>query len=75
MAGFDFTYGCRGEGNMTRIKSDSDGRIDGIKVDKIEFEGEKISSYLIRHLILSGELERIPPYLGMFIKLRAEFFS
>ncbi|WP_215017564.1 FAD synthetase family protein [Bacillus sp. ISL-75] len=70
VAGFDFTYGCRGEGNMTRIKSDSDGRIDGIKVNKIEFEGEKISSTLIRNLIFSGELEKIPRYLGDYYQIK-----
>jgi riboflavin kinase / FMN adenylyltransferase len=64
VAGFDFTYGHRGEGNMDTLKSDSDGKIEGIKVDKIEWEGEKISSTLIRHLVLAGEMERIASYLG-----------
>jgi riboflavin kinase / FMN adenylyltransferase len=64
VAGFDFTYGHRGEGNMDTMKSDSDGKIEGIKVDKIEWEGEKISSSLIRNLVLAGEMERIPSYLG-----------
>jgi riboflavin kinase / FMN adenylyltransferase len=63
-AGFDFTYGYRGEGNMDTLKSDSDGKLEGIKVDKIEWEGEKISSTLIRHLVLEGEIERIRSYLG-----------
>ncbi|MEH7086078.1 FAD synthetase family protein [Neobacillus drentensis] len=70
VAGFDFTYGCRGEGNMTRIKSDSDGRIAGIMVNKIEFEGEKISSTLIRDLIFLGELEKIPRYLGDYYQIK-----
>jgi riboflavin kinase/FMN adenylyltransferase len=69
VAGFDFTYGYRGEGNMDRIKSDSDGRIDGIKVKKQEFEGEKISSTLIRKLIFSGEMEKIPRYLGDYYQI------
>ncbi|RID88430.1 bifunctional riboflavin kinase/FMN adenylyltransferase [Peribacillus asahii] len=64
VAGFDFTYGCRGEGNMDRVQADSDGRIESIKVKKIEFEGEKISSTLIRNLICSGKVEEIPYYLG-----------
>lgn len=64
VAGFDFTYGNRGEGNMDRMKADSNGKIDAIKVKKIEFNGEKISSTLIRHYILSGEVEKIPHYLG-----------
>lgn len=64
VAGFDFTYGHRGEGNMDTLKRDSDGKIEGIQVDKIEWEGEKISSTLIRQLVLSGEMERIASYLG-----------
>jgi riboflavin kinase / FMN adenylyltransferase len=64
VAGFDFTYGHRGEGNLDTIKRDSDGKIEVIKVDKIEWEGEKISSTLIRHLVLAGEMERIASYLG-----------
>ncbi len=64
VAGFDFTYGHRGEGNMNTMIRDSNGKIEGVKVDKIEWEGEKISSTHIRQLILAGELERIPFYLG-----------
>jgi riboflavin kinase/FMN adenylyltransferase len=63
-AGFDFTYGHRGEGNVDTLISDSDGKIKGIKVDKIECEGEKISSTLIRNLVLAGEMEKIASYLG-----------
>jgi riboflavin kinase / FMN adenylyltransferase len=64
VAGFDFTYGHRGEGNMDTLKSDSDGKLEGIKVEKIEWEGEKISSTLIRNLVLAGEMEKIASYLG-----------
>jgi riboflavin kinase / FMN adenylyltransferase len=64
VAGFDFTYGHRGDGNMDTLKRDSDGKIEVIKVDKIEWEGKKICSTLIRHLVLSGEMERIHSYLG-----------
>jgi riboflavin kinase / FMN adenylyltransferase len=64
VAGFDFTYGHRGEGNMDSIESDSYGKIEAIKVDKIEWQGEKISSSLIRNLVMTGEMERIASYLG-----------
>lgn len=63
-AGFDFTYGHQGKGNMDTMKNHSDGKIEGIKVEKLEWEGEKISSTLIRNLILAGEMERIASYLG-----------
>jgi riboflavin kinase / FMN adenylyltransferase len=64
VAGFDFTYGHRGEGNIDTMKRDSDGKLEGIKVEKIEWAGEKISSTLIRQLVLAGEVERISSYLG-----------
>lgn len=64
VAGFDFSYGYQGKGNLNTIKNDSDGKIEGINVDKIEWEGEKISSTTIRNMVLSGEMEKIPPYLG-----------
>ncbi len=64
VAGFDFTYGYRGKGNMDRILADSNGGIEGIKVGKVEFNGEKISSTLIRELINLGKVEQIYKYLG-----------
>ncbi|WP_203557409.1 FAD synthetase family protein [Bacillus sp. B15-48] len=72
VAGFDFTYGHRGEGNMDRIKDDSEGKIEGFKVKKQEYEGEKISSTLIRNLILTGEIEKIPQYLGDFYQIEGK---
>lgn len=64
VAGFDFTYGCRGEGTMDQIHADSDGRLESIKVEKLEFGGRKICSTLIRNFICSGKVEEIPNYLG-----------
>jgi riboflavin kinase/FMN adenylyltransferase len=64
VAGFDFTYGSYGEGHMDRMKDDSNDMLGVIKVEKVEFDGEKISSTLIRKLICSGKMELIPRYLG-----------
>lgn len=64
VAGFDFTYGYLGKGSMDTLYSDTEGKIKGIKVEKIAREMEKISSTLIRNLVMSGEIERIPAYLG-----------
>ncbi|WP_078429327.1 adenylyltransferase/cytidyltransferase family protein [Alkalihalobacterium alkalinitrilicum] len=72
VAGFDFTYGRSGEGNMDRMKDDSNGQITGIKVTKIEFNGEKISSTLIRSLLFSGEVEKIPDYLGSYYQIEGK---
>ena len=41
---FDFSYGFRGLGNLDRLKEDSGGMIEVTKVEKVECQGEKISS-------------------------------
>ncbi|WP_203362869.1 FAD synthetase family protein [Bacillus sp. REN10] len=64
VAGFDFTYGCRGEGHMDRMKMDSGGLLDVTKVEKVACHGEKISSTLIREKIRTGAVEEIPACLG-----------
>ncbi|WP_100401819.1 FAD synthetase family protein [Bacillus sp. FJAT-42315] len=64
VAGFDFTYGCRGEGHMDRMKMDSGGLLDVTKVEKVACHGEKISSTLIREKIRTGVVEEIPACLG-----------
>jgi len=46
------------------MKEDSNDILDVIKVGKMEFEGQKISSTRIRNLILSGKVEQIPYFLG-----------
>ena len=64
VAGFDFTYGHKGKGNMERLKSDSGGLIETTMVEKIECRGEKISSTCIRERLLQGKVEEIPEFLG-----------
>ena len=49
---------------MDRLKSDSDGRIEVTKVEKVEREGEKISSTCIRERLVKGKVEEIPYFLG-----------
>lgn len=56
VAGFDFTYGHKAAGNIDRLKSDSKDCIDTTKVEKIDFQGKKISSTWLRELITSGEM-------------------
>ena len=64
VAGFDFTYGYRGQGNMERIAVDGKGAFSVTKVQKVALNGEKISSTLIRSLILAGEVDKVSAYLG-----------
>jgi len=64
VAGFDFTYGFRGQGNMRRIKQDVNGQFDVTTVSKKSFNNEKISSTKIRQLLEEGAVSQIPFYLG-----------
>ncbi|WP_087972240.1 FAD synthetase family protein [Oceanobacillus rekensis] len=66
VAGFDFSYGHRGAGNIDRLKRDSSHRINVTKVDKVDFYGKKISSTWIRELIFKGEMEQLSNVLGRY---------
>ena len=72
VAGFDFTYGYRGEGNMDRVKEDANQKLDAVKVGKVEFEGDKISSTLIREKICTGRMELIHHYLGKHYQIEGD---
>ncbi|WP_408011315.1 adenylyltransferase/cytidyltransferase family protein [Pseudalkalibacillus sp. A8] len=63
VAGFDFTYGCKGAGNMDKMKDYVADRIDITKVDKVVHRGEKIGSTGLRRRILAGHLEEVPYFL------------
>ena len=73
VAGFDFSYGARGAGNMDRLTSDSGGRIDVTKVAKVELSGEKISSSCIRERLLNGKVAELPDLLGQFYETQCEW--
>ena len=75
VAGFDFNYGQFGKGNMDRIEEDSNHLIKGIKVEKVEHDGEKISSTLIRKLISSGKMDIIHRYLGQHYQIQGKIQS
>ncbi|KZE38993.1 hypothetical protein AV656_08840 [Bhargavaea cecembensis] len=64
VAGFDFSYGSRGAGNMDRLTADSGYRIGVTKVEKVGIGDQKISSTLIRETLLHGKVEDIPMLLG-----------
>lgn len=72
VAGFDFTYGYRGEGNMDRMKKDADDMLEVVKVEKIEFEGDKVSSTLIRKMIHLGRVDFIHHYLGKHYQIEGK---
>ena len=73
VAGFDFSYGSRGAGNLGRLNQDSGGRIDVTKVEKVELWGEKISSTCIRERLLNGKVAELPNLLGRFYETECEW--
>ena len=72
VAGYDFSYGSRGAGNMDTLKRDSGDRIDVTTVDKVEYKGEKISSTRIRQQLLDGNVEYLPYLIGHPYELKCE---
>ena len=73
VAGFDFSYGSRGAGNLKRLKQDSGGRIDVTTVAKVEQKGEKISSTCIRERLLNGKVAELPEFLGHYYRTESEW--
>jgi FAD synthase len=73
VAGFDFSYGSRGIGNLDRLNQDSCGWIDVTKVEKVELWGEKISSTCIREWLLNGKVAELPDLLGRFYETECEW--
>lgn len=58
VAGFDFTYGHKGKGNMTTMANQTRGAFDYSIIDKIKMNDEKISSTKIRELLHSGQVDK-----------------
>lgn len=64
VAGFDFTFGHRGLGNMSTLETSAGGRFRITTVAKVHHNELKISSTAIRNMLAAGEVERIPHFLG-----------
>jgi riboflavin kinase / FMN adenylyltransferase len=64
VAGFDFTYGHKGQGNMEVIEEHSRGAFSHTMIDKVTLHNEKISSTKIRGLLDSGDVEQANVLLG-----------
>lgn len=67
VAGFDYSYGKMGKGNMETIQFHSRGKFDFTVVSKLSAqEEEKVSSTLIRTFLRDGKVEEMPALLGRF---------
>ncbi len=75
VAGFDFTYGYKGEGNMDKLKEEGRGKFEVTTIAKIEHHNQKISSTIIRQFISSGNVGVIPKYLGDFYEIRGRVMN
>ncbi|GGA62666.1 bifunctional riboflavin kinase/FAD synthetase [Ornithinibacillus halotolerans] len=64
VAGFDYTYGHKGKGNMETIKEHAKGKFDYTVIDKVILDGEKVSSTKIRSLLDIGDIEQVNELLG-----------
>ncbi|MFC5558106.1 riboflavin biosynthesis protein RibF [Ureibacillus thermophilus] len=63
-AGFDFSFGAFGKGNMDLMKDISNGDFGVTVVEKQEENGEKISSTRIRKCLQEGDMETVHYLLG-----------
>lgn len=72
VAGFDFSYGFKGQGTMEQLKKDSANRFEVTTVSKVEKNEQKISSTLIRQLLRAGRVEEVPNYLGDYYTIRGK---
>lgn len=66
VAGFDFTYGRMGKGNMETLPFHSRNQFQYTTVSKLSCDDEKISSTLIKDQIKQGKVDRMPRLLGHY---------
>ncbi|WP_188454346.1 riboflavin biosynthesis protein RibF [Virgibacillus oceani] len=59
VAGFDYSYGHKGKGNMEVIEEHAKGAFTYSVIDKVELDDEKVSSTKIRELLKKGEIEAV----------------
>lgn len=64
IAGFDYTYGHKGQGNMENISLYANNHFTYRIIPKVELSNEKISSTRIRELLTSGKMEEVNTLLG-----------
>lgn len=64
VAGFDYTFGHKGAGNMTNILEYSDNKCKVTEMEKVTLEDEKVSSTRIRKALADGDVGQAALLLG-----------
>ena len=64
VAGFDYTYGPKGQTNMDTLVDHARGRFEVVSVPQQSFHNTKISSTQIRDYLSSGQIEKANELLG-----------
>lgn len=70
VAGFDYTFGHKGKGNMSNIHMYTKQEFTYEIIDKVILNGEKISSTLIRDLLKEGKVAEVQPLLGRYFTVK-----
>lgn len=64
VAGFDYTFGHKGAGNMDNIQTFLSNEVEITVIDKVNYASEKISSTNIRAALKEGDVEKVHQLLG-----------
>src|SRR5699024_2273562 len=64
VAGFDFTFGHKGKGNMKNIETFGFNEFTTNIIDKVEMKNEKVSSTYIRKALQVGNVAEVNTLLG-----------
>ncbi|MTW84937.1 riboflavin biosynthesis protein RibF [Virgibacillus dakarensis] len=64
VAGFDYSFGFKGEGNMNNMAEYTRGEFTFTTIEKVELDDEKVSSTKIRKLLKAGDVEGVKTLLA-----------
>ncbi|MEK9199009.1 adenylyltransferase/cytidyltransferase family protein [Ureibacillus sp. 179-F W5.1 NHS] len=70
ICGFDYTYGYKAKGNVETIYRHVPSQIGVTIVDELKWQGQKISSTLIRKYLMESRLQDIPSLLGDYYETK-----
>ncbi|WP_163536840.1 bifunctional riboflavin kinase/FAD synthetase [Gracilibacillus sp. YIM 98692] len=72
IAGFDFSFGYKGTGNMDNIEKFARHPLTTTKIEKFDHDGEKISSTSIRKALIEGNILKVENLLGRPLTMKAK---